>query len=195
MGLEFELKYTADDAQRRAVLAEFGGFSPIAMETTYYDTRDDFFSARKMTLRRRMENGSAVCTLKMPGSGHGRQEFETESATIAEAIPVLCKLSQWDDLSDYAKALVPVCGAKFTRMAATVVLPECTLEIAVDSGVLTGGGKELPLGEIEVELKSGSEDAAVAFAEALAQRHGLQPEPKSKFRRALELGKENGNGI
>lgn len=190
MGVEFELKYAADDAARRAVLGEFDGFSPIAMESIYYDTEKGDLSARRITLRRRRENGLSICTLKMPGSGHARQEFEAESATIDAAIPVLCKLSGWEELPVLAASLIPVCGARFTRMVATVVLPECTVEIAVDSGILTGGDQEIPLGEIEVELKSGSEAAAVAFAEALAQRHGLEPEPRSKFRRALDLAQK-----
>jgi inorganic triphosphatase YgiF len=36
-------------------------------------------------------------------------------------------------------------------------------------------------------LKSGSEEAVVAFAAKLSQQYGLRPEKKSKFRRAMEL--------
>ena len=54
---------------------------------------------------------------------------------------------------------------------------------------MLGGGQEIPLCEVEVELKSGDPETAVAFATALAQRFGLEPEKKSKFRRALALAK------
>jgi inorganic triphosphatase YgiF len=64
------------------------------------------------------------------------------------------------------------------------------VEIALDLGVLRGGEKEIPLCEVEVELKSGSQDAAVAFAEALAEKYALVPEPKSKFARAAALSLE-----
>ena len=50
-----------------------------------------------------------------------------------------------------------------------------------------GGGKTIPFAEIEVELKSGEEAAATAFAEALAQEFNLTPEPKSKAQRAMAL--------
>ena len=63
------------------------------------------------------------------------------------------------------------------------------VELAIDAGVLTGGGREIPLCEVEVELKSGSQDACDRYAEALATRFGLTPEPQSKFRRALALYK------
>ena len=64
------------------------------------------------------------------------------------------------------------------------------MEIALDEGVLTGGGKELPLCELEAELKEGSREAMDAFAEELAQIYGMQAESKSKFARAIALYKE-----
>ena len=43
--------------------------------------------------------------------------------------------------------------------------------------------------QVEVELKSGCEEAAEAYARDLAERYGLVPEESSKFRRALALAK------
>lgn len=95
------------------------------------------------------------------------------------------------DLEPLAQGtLVPLCGARFVRHAGTLVLENCTVEIALDRGILTGGSREVPLCEIEVEMKSGSEQATIAFAQALAQRFGLVPEEKSKYRRALELTRD-----
>lgn len=188
MGKEFELKYAATPEILAMVRSELDGVTEIAMETTYYDTPSKDFSARKMTLRRRYENGMSVCTLKAPDGKNSRKEWETEAATIQEGILVLCKLSGWEELSSLAAGgLVPVCGARFIRQAATVTLPDCVVEIALDKGVLMGGGKEIPLCELEVELKSGSEEAATYFANVLAAKYHLQREPKSKFVRALSL--------
>ena len=64
---------------------------------------------------------------------------------------------------------------------------DALLEIALDRGYLFAGEKQLPLCEVEVELKAGSQAAAVAYAKALAEKYGLIPEPGSKFRRALAL--------
>ena len=61
------------------------------------------------------------------------------------------------------------------------------MELALDRGVLLGGGREVALCEVEVELKDGQPEAAVAFAQELAEKFGLRPEQKSKFRRALAL--------
>lgn len=190
MGREFELKFRADPAQQALIRGRFGEFDTIAMETTYYDAPDRGLSDRKITLRRRMEGGKSVCTLKTPSEKGGRGEWELECDSIEAALPELCKLSRWKALADLtAGGVEEVCGAKFTRLAKTVTLPGCVVEIALDRGVLTGGGRELPLCEVEVELKAGSEDAVVAFARELAVEYGLTPEKNSKFRRALALAR------
>ena len=157
----------------------------VLVETTYYDTADGQLAARRFTLRRRMENGKSVCTLKTPSADGGRGEWEVENEDIGLGFAELCKLSRVE--LPPVSALQPICGAKFTRLAKTLVLENCSVEIAVDRGVLMGGGREELLCEVEVELKSGSEDACVAFADALATEFGLRPEKKSKFKRALAL--------
>ncbi len=188
VGREFELKYRASAAQIAAIREKYGDFVSISMETTYYDTLDRALGRRLWTLRRRFENGISVCTLKTPLPDGSRGEWESEQATIEAAIPELCNLSGSTELRMLTKeGVTPFCGARFTRLAKTLTLPQCTVELALDRGSLTGGGQELPFAEVEVEYKEGSETAAAAFAETLAAEFGLSPEPKSKVQRAMEL--------
>ena len=188
MGREFELKYAATAADLAILKEKYPHLSPIAMETTYYDTPDGILGQMHWTLRRRMENGRSVCTLKTPTAGLGRGEWEIEYGDIADALPLLCKAGAPQELLVLtAKGVEPVCGARFTRLAGLVEAPGCTVELALDAGVLTGGGKEQSFTEVEVELKSGSEDAAIAFATLLARKMGLQPEHRSKVKRARDL--------
>lgn len=190
MGREFELKYSADAAAFTALGEKWTDLTVIQMETTYYDTPDSALARRNMTLRRRMENGVSVCTVKTPDGTHGRGEWELECDNIESAIPALCKLGASAELQELTKnGLAVACGARFTRKAKLIELESCTVELALDEGVLLGGGRELPLREVEVELKSGSQEAAVAFAQALAKMYGLTPEEKSKFARAQKLAK------
>ncbi len=189
MGREFELKYRADQAQIAAIREKYGSFSSISMETTYYDTPAGDLRALHWTLRHRMENGVGVCTLKTPLPDGSRGEWETESPSIDEALETLCKLSKNDALARLVRGgLVPSCGARFTRLAKTLDAETFCVELALDQGVLLGGGRELAFAEVEVELKAGRDADAVRFAGALAQTFGLIPEPKSKLQRALELG-------
>ena len=188
MGREFELKYRAEEEILAAIRETYGDFTSISMETTYYDTADRALSALRWTLRRRLENGVSVCTLKTPAPGGGRGEWEVESPALEQAMDALCALGAPEALKELtSQGIHPVCGARFTRLAKTLALPECTVELALDQGLLLGGGKELPFAEVEVEVKSGSEEAAVAFAAQLADQFGLIPESASKYKRALSL--------
>lgn len=188
MGREFELKYRADAGKIAAIRAKYGEFTPISMETAYYDTPDGSLSRLRWTLRRRYENGKSVCTVKTPRADGSRGEWETECAAIESAIPELCKLGAPKELLSLTETgLAESCAARFTRLAAVIKIEGCTVELALDEGVLLGGGKSLSFAEVEVELKDGSEIAAIAFAEGLAREFSLIPEPKSKVQRALEL--------
>lgn len=189
MATEYELKFKASADVLAAMDAAYPGGIAMEMETAYYDTPTGAMSARRYTLRRRLENGISVCTLKTP-AGDARGEWETECDCIEAAIPKLIEMGAPADLGELTKdGLVHICGAKFTRLAKTVMLPECTLEIALDQGILLGGGKTEPLCEAEVELKDGEKAACDAFAGELAKKFGLVTEEKSKFARALRLYK------
>lgn len=188
MGREYELKYRADSAAMDAIQEKYGSFTSITMETTYYDTPDLKLRLRRWTLRRRLENGVSICTVKIPLPDGSRGEWEVESNSLMSGVLALCAAGAPEELLALtAGGVAPFCGAKFTRLAKTLDLPQGTVELALDRGILLGGGKEAPFAEVEVELKSGCDEAAAAFAEALAAEFGLTPEPKSKLARAMEL--------
>ena len=188
MAREFELKYAATGEDLEILKRKYPHLHPITMETTYYDSLDGRLGDRHWTLRRRMENGVAVCTLKVPGQGFGCGEWETECDDIYKALPILMAMDAPQELAELtAGGLREFCGARFTRMAGYVECDGCTVELALDQGYLLGGGKELPFSEVEVELKSGSEEAAVRFGQALAREMNLKPESRSKVARARAL--------
>lgn len=191
MGIEFELKFAATEQAQDAIRAAYPvAYRSFHMQTTYYDTADFALSDRKITLRRRMENGEAVCTVKTPISGYGRGEWECRCEDIETGILELCKLGAPRELLFLTgPGVAPVCGARFHRLAGIVEHEGAVLELALDTGILLGGGQEIPLCEVEVELKSGAPEAAIDFAGRLAERFGLHQEKRSKFRRALALAK------
>lgn len=192
MGVEYELKFSAEPAQQDAIRQQYlPNYTEYRMQTTYYDTPGKTLSTRHITLRCRMENEEAVCTVKTPISGYGRGEWDCRCSEISEAIPLLVSAGAPRELLELtAEGLVPVCGARFTRHAGNIEFGDSVLEIALDQGVLTGGGKELPLCEVEVELKSGVPEAAIAFGIELKRYFALESQGRSKFRRALDLAQE-----
>ncbi len=188
MGREFELKFEATASILAQVAADLGPFREIAMETTYLDTPDGALARQHITLRRRMENGQSVCTVKTPLADGSRGEWEIFHRDLDTIIPALLAAGAPTLLADLTKSgIAPLCGARFTRRAATVEADDWAVELALDSGVLMGGGREIPLCELEVELKEGPDEAALVFAKSLAEKYGLKPQLKSKFKRAQEL--------
>ena len=190
MGVEFELKYRTDRQTQQAIHAAFSGdWQTILMETAYYDTPQGDLSRLHYTLRRRFENGVSVCTVKTPTSGLGRGEWEVVCDSIETAIEKLCKLGAPENLLTLTQnGVTPVCGARFTRHALTVSLPDGAVELALDQGILFAGNREEPICEVEVELKTGEPAVAVQFAAVLAEQYPLRRESNSKFKRAMALG-------
>lgn len=190
MGIEYECKFQAAPQILETIAGEYvQQGTVIKMETTYYDTSSEALSARHYTLRKRLENGVSVCTLKAPAR-QGRGEWETECERIEAAVPKLMELGCPPDLLALTmEGLIPVCGARFTRVAKTITLPQGVVELALDEGYLFSGQRKEPLCEVEVELKAGKIELCDAFAKDLAKRFGLTPQKSSKFRRALALYK------
>lgn len=191
LSIEFEIKLRADQTSFARMLQHFSGQGQrIEMQTTYYDTPTDALSRRHYTLRRRLENGVSVCTLKTPAAANERNETELVCDDMEKAIPRLQALGAPSDFSQLTKeGLIPVCGAKFTRYAVPLEMPDCTAELALDQGILFGADREQPFYEVEVELKQGDREQVCRFASYLLQTYSLTLEEHSKFRRALALYK------
>lgn len=192
MAQEFEVKYASTREAMARLEGDFGPFRSVIMETVYYDNPRGDFRAKKWTLRRRLENGVGVCTLKTPGAGLLRGEWEVAYPEITQAIPALLALGAPEELEAMAaQGLSVTCGAQFTRQVQTVTWGTSRLELALDEGVLTGGGRSESLCEVEAELKEGLPEDALAFGAHLAAAYGLTPETRSKQARALALAAES----
>ncbi len=178
--MEIEWKFSASPEALAAMEAAFPGpWERVEMRTVYLDTAEGALAGEKRTLRVRWENSVAVSTYKTPDLGMGRGEWEApgedpQAAMAAAGAPV-------------PGPLIPVCGARFLRKRRLVPTDDGWAEVALDEGALTAGDRETPLCEAEIELKSGSREAAEALARAIAGKFGLTEEPRSKFRRALDL--------
>ena len=197
MGMELEFKLAVPSPalleqilfDKQIAEVREGGYTLLSLATVYYDTPDRQLKAKRWTLRLRQENEDLVATLKTPGDGRARGEWECTAYRIQDAIPVLLSQGAPEELAALQdQVLEPVCLAQFTRRAAKVAFADGTVcELCGDVGTLIAKGKEAPLCEIEVELKSGSAETAEAFARELQDRFGLQEEPRSKFARAAAL--------
>ena len=191
MGRELELKFAASSETLDAMEEKYAPLTPITMHTRYFDTPHQAFRGRRWTLRLRLENGRPICTLKTRLSDGSRGEYETESGDIVSAIPALLEQGAPAELEELAReGLEEICGARFTRLARSIDVPGGQVELALDRGEFTGGGRTLPFTEAEAELKAGPDEVLARFGRALAEEFSLREEPRSKIQRAMALAEK-----
>ncbi len=191
MGKEIELKYLMKSAEQSSeilnhplILNELAG--PIMvynMDSVYYDTADNLLAQNRISLRRRKENDEIIFTVKTSGSVDGalssRGEWQAETASFADALPILRKRGAPLLLFDILEKnkIVPCARTTFVRKTAPLKLGA---HMCVDTGLLG----RAPFAEIELELSTGSLEELEKFGAQCCQIFDLKPEEKSKFARA-----------
>ena len=196
MGKEIEIKLAAPGAAAlEAIFSDVhveqlrtGAWQEIRMVTEYLDTPDRSLAARKWMLRRRLENGEAVYTMKTPGDGYARGEWESRRDEPREAVRELVRLGAPKELTALtAGGVSRTCGVEFLRRTAELTLEGTRCALCLDDGVLLGAARRRPFCEAELELISGPVEPMLALADELRERYALREERQSKFVRAAEL--------
>lgn len=190
MGQEIECKLSVPDADalsrlRRAFSGQ-GAEETADYETVYFDLGDELNARRFMFRARKRGGGAAVYTVKTPGEGYCRGEWECEAASPEEAAKKLAALGAPREIAE--RSAYPVtCGARFTRTAITICREGSVIELAFDLGELTAPGASAPVCELELELKSGPLAPMTALLGEIMQSCGLRELNKSKYARARAL--------
>lgn len=157
------------------------------MVTEYLDTPDRAIAARKWTLRRRTENGEAVYTIKTPGDGYARGEWESRKESLHEAVRELVRLGAPGNCGAAARGVSRTCGVEFLRRTAELTLDGARCALCLDDGMLARRGAAAAVLRGGAGAVSGEAAPMLAFAAYLQEHHALREERKSKFVRASEL--------
>lgn len=196
--MEVEAKFIIQDTQTYhdlQVMERLGYFSISAsrvenMRDTYLDTPDRRLLRSGYACRQREQDGAAVISLKAlhgaEGNIHRRDEVEAPLARIE--IPP----EQWPDsaarqrvlaLIDPFMRLQPLLHVEQRRIVRDVHYAQrLVAELSLD----TVTSCDQVYHELEIELKGiGTEYDLAAILDKLTRMPGLQPEPRSKFERAL----------
>ena len=194
MGKEIELKYSVPCAEDIEIIQKSelvlknlsGEFLTIEMHATYYDTDDSLLSKKGISLRKRMENGVSVYTVKTSISKGGALASRGEWQVNADSIPsALSLLRENADIPEYLfeicknHRLCPCAETVFTRKTAPLAFGA---ELCLDAGYLSG----VEFYELEIELTTCSALELIDFGTRLSEEFSLQPQPKSKLHRARE---------
>lgn len=199
MGSEIEIKLAVrsedvltDILDDERLKKDFGHYTIISMNADYYDTKDLDLLRHNFVIRIRKENGVYVCTLK-------KRTKELDSGVLVreewnKEIPAKnIKLDYFPEAKDEMaaiigdKELVKIVETDFIRRTLDIEFQSSVLEMAVDYGKIISGGHEVPIMEIEIELKKGIEADIVPFIEEYLKDYNLKVETESKFSRGVDL--------
>ena len=198
MTTEIELKLSLLPGQlahlkHHPLLAKAGPALRRRLVSVYFDTPELELMQAQAALRVRRVGRRWVQTIKIGGGSagglHQRPEWETPVAGAAPE-PARFDAPAVQALLTPARLerLRPVFETQFWRTAWTVpVSGGGSIEVALDQGLVSGGGHSQPICEVELELKSGKPVALYDLALALAADVDLFPDPVSKAQRGYAL--------
>jgi inorganic triphosphatase YgiF len=204
--MEIELKLLIDTAdmdtlRKLDLLERHAVGKPYTQEliSTYFDTPDLQVRQRDAALRVRQTGQGWVQTLKGGGKVeaglHQRNEWEQPVHGPALDLAALKKIvdpgTEWARLLDddaLGGSLLPIFTSRITREIWEIRLPDgAEIECALDSGAVEHGEVRTPIGELELELKSGAPDALFDFALQLLDAVPMRVSNVSKAQRGYAL--------
>lgn len=196
---ELELKFEVPTKYRERLASQMRthGARTARLQAKYFDTPDGLLSKHGLSLRLRNEAGEWIQTLKSPGaSAADRLEHSVPRTSPGGGPPALDP--SLHDGSSAGKALRACLGHARTglverittdvsRLSVTGERDGTTLEVALDTGAIHAGEREVPVCELELELKSGEPAVLWRVARDWVLPQGLWLNTLAKAQRGAHL--------
>lgn len=173
MSDETEIKLAIREEGLAAATKLFGKDEPVQIHSTYFDTPDLLLRRHGIQLRLRHDGDEVLQTVKLSAGSVGpmtRAEHEIsldheelDIPHLMEALPEEVREALRVD------ALRPLFVTRFERRR-HLSGPGKVVELAFDRGMIESGEKQLPVLEIEAELKGPDFDAYIAEVLALLDK-------------------------
>jgi len=196
--VEIKLRLSPDRASRlrRSVLLHSltrGRGRTRRLTSVYFDTPRQELKAAGAALRVRHVGQRRIQTIKLPAEAQtGLQTFREIESDIGGDVPDLTRIQGEETtavLSDHSigASLMPVFTTEFRRTTWPITLQESEIEIALDIGEIRAGDRQLPISEVEFELKSGNIGRLAELALALHREVPVAWEYDTKAARGYRL--------
>ena len=171
-----------------------GSHKTVKLVNIYFDTRDLLLRQAGIAYRVRQNGKKFEATIKLGRSEAGglsaRQEY---NVAVKNAKPDLSVFNDTGLQVDFEALLGTAQIEKlFTvRVKREVrllqVTKETVVELAIDQGFISAGGKKETIDEVELELKEGSLADLLAYTAKIAAEVPVFTESRSKYARGLAL--------
>ncbi|HEY1382599.1 MAG TPA: CHAD domain-containing protein [Dongiaceae bacterium] len=161
--------------------------------SVYFDTPRFELRSAGAALRIRHIGQRRIQTIKLPiGGPTGLQTLREIECDVRSDGPDLTQVSDeeiktWLQSPAIAGALAPVFTTEFKRTVWPIVLHESEIEMALDLGEVRAGERRVPIGEVELELKSGKPARLVELALLLHHEIPVAWEHETKAARGYRL--------
>ena len=164
------------------------------LENYYYDTASYKLFHEGIAYRIRKSDVGYVATIKTDdASQSGFSERKEYNVPVGEILPTLDGFEELGLAVDLKKLiadeelqiLFKVLVRREIRLLQ--ITPETLLEMAIDKGSIVVGKNKEKIEEIEFEIVKGSKGDLFEFVAALAVEVPLFIEPRSKFKRGIDL--------
>lgn len=198
MTVEIELKFIASPSAMAALpdlITRCGGKNHeiLALSNIYYDTAENFLRSHHIGLRIRGCNNAYEMTFKSPGSTVGgiahRAEYNVELSANQLDLSLL-PADIWPEntqIAELQNSLTPLFSTDFIRNKWLIDFQQSQIEIALDQGTIKADSRNVPISELEMELKKGNAADMLALAQQLTTIEGLRLENQSKASRGYRL--------
>jgi inorganic triphosphatase YgiF len=197
--VELKLLIVPDDIERLSHHSVFETVArrellPQQLLSVYYDTPGLDLKKHRTALRLRRSGNRWIQTVKTEGSVmgglHERPEWESETAedTLDLAAIGDPRVREFFAAENLRDALRPVFVTEFTRTSSLLEFAGGEIvELSFDQGEIRAEGKQLPICEVELELKAGNPARLFELALALQETIPLKLENVSKAERGYRL--------
>ena len=188
MERELALHVPATSRSAVAQLMQVGNAQSIELHARYFDTSTRELARAGIALRLRKEGEQWVQTLKAPGSDAlSRIEINHERNGPELDLSLYEGSEIADRLAQLSEPLALRYETQVTRLVAIAEVGKADIEIAYDQGKLLAQDLELPISEVEFELKSGPIDTMLDLSRHWLLAYNLVLESRSKSHRGDAL--------
>lgn len=170
-----------------------GATQTLVLKALYFDTAGRHLARQKIALRLRLENDQWIQTLKIAVGqslltrielNHPRPspdlDLSVYAGTPAESL-----------IAHLSEPLAVGYETQVLRLMRLIRTPAGVVEIAYDCGFVRAGALDLPICEVELELKLGGIAALFSLASQWQLNHGLMMDARSKSERGDLLARLN----
>lgn len=170
-----------------------GATQTLLLKALYFDTAGRHLARQKTALRLRLENDQWIQTLKIASSETllSRIELNHPRPSPDLDLSVYFGTPAESLITHLREPLTIGCETHVSRLMRLIRTPLGVVEIAYDCGFVRAGALDLPICEVELELKLGGIAALFSLASQWQQDHGLVMDVRSKAERGDLLARLN----